>query len=164
MNGYMTLREIKAQIIEFLGLSISSSAHQHDYQECNCAFARQIHQRGHWEKIDCQGHVSTGGCSYYTRSNQIPMSMPCELCSQPISDHEDEDTIMQDQNVPCRAKLFIRTDTSCGHVLHSRCLDAGFTWSCPPSCLACKFTGGPPIPLAPRYITFCSLPEKANSV
>lgn len=130
-DGCVTLHEIKALIIGFLGLSVNILVDSQGYQECNCMFARRIHKCGHWEKIECCGHYGESGkCSYNLNHGQASMSASCAICDKPLPDHG--------YGEPTCGRVFFRTDTSCGHAFHSYCLGLGNTWSCPENCLSCK--------------------------
>lgn len=106
-------------------------------------FARRIHERGQWEKVECRGHYypGLGKCAYRSGSGPILLSTPCAICEKPLSDHEDhtndDSTFGYQQDISC-GKIFVRTDTSCNHVLHSSCAEAEDTWNCPLACFSRK--------------------------
>lgn len=139
LNDHVTLREIRALIMESLNLSVNSSTYPQGDQECNCTFAKRIHERGRWEKIECHGHSKwSADCCYRSGSKQISMSTLCAICNKQLSDHTDKTAEVENQPANC-GRIFMRTDTSCNHVLHSLCLETANQWTCPESCLSCKY-------------------------
>lgn len=139
LDDHVTLREIKTLIIESLNLSVNSSTYPQGDQECNCTFANRIRERGCWEKIECYGHSEwLANCSYRSGSKQISRSTLCAICNKQLSDHTGETDKVVNQPANC-GRIFIRTDTSCNHVLHSQCLETANQWTCPESCLSCKY-------------------------
>ena len=154
-SGRTTLRDIKVQIATHLGCPVEPDGQEHDDQECNCPFARQINERGTWNKLDCEGHCSSHSpiqpadmCSFSYQSSGILLSRTCALCSKPLLDHQQDHTT-SDHSGACRASILIRTDTYCGHVLHSSCVESSASpWTCPPSCRSGKLSAfGWPRPL-----------------
>ena len=140
-----TLYELKARISQSLGYPMHNIPAAEGYRECNCAFARQILNRGIWKKIDCATHTSAAlpeknqiDCQFYSPSTQSLMSDFCAQCSDTIVNHQARENTSPDQLHDSCHNIFIRSDTACKHVLHSRCLQSSKIWTCPSSCQTSK--------------------------
>jgi hypothetical protein len=139
ISGRTTIGEIKSQIAVHLGYSLGSEVNDQDDWECNCAFARQINERGIWRKLVCGRNVGTQdaeqsnhSCSFSAEGIHISISQPCVMCSRPLYDQQIGN--IDSLNGICMAAMFIRTDTQCSHLLHGDCMQSGNPWICPPSC------------------------------
>src|SRR4051794_10527037 len=88
ISGRTTIGEIKSQIAEHLGYSLADEVYDHDERECNCAFARQINERGTWKKLACENYAGTqvlpkqSGhcCSFSSEGAEISASHLCAMC------------------------------------------------------------------------------------
>jgi hypothetical protein len=139
ISGRTTIDEIKSQIAGHLGYSLVNEVNDQDDRECNCAFARQINERGIWRKLVCGRYVgardaeqSDHFCSFSGEGTQFSISQPCAICTSQIYDRHigNSDSV----NGICIAAIFIRTDTQCSHLLHDDCAQSENPWICPPSC------------------------------
>ena len=122
-----TLGRLRELVAQHLGISGNSpqAAQQQSSHECNCSFARRIHERGRWAPQNCWCAGGVGA----------EATRRCALCTKLLRDHSCE----YQGSLKCTGKVFVRTDTSCGHSLHSTCLKNGKTWECPLRCALCKF-------------------------
>lgn len=141
-----TLYALKFRIAQSLSFPLENLPAGPSYQECNCAFARQIVNRGIWKKINCATHTGSAVpgqafkyCKYLSPSTQSLMSNVCAICSDTILNHHARESILPDQFGDRCHKIFVRTDTACKHVLHSQCVQLHKPWICPSSCQTGKY-------------------------
>jgi hypothetical protein len=118
-----TLRQVKELIARHLEFSGDITTGQQCTLECNCSLARTIYHRGEWYSHGC-----------YRAQWEDDHLGPCALCGESLLAHPCEDTAPGG----CTEEIFVRTDTSCGHSLHSACLRGGRTWNCPNICALSK--------------------------
>ncbi|KIW95993.1 uncharacterized protein Z519_03059 [Cladophialophora bantiana CBS 173.52] len=124
-----TLREIKDDVAQYLRLPTVPPEQPMD-AECNCKLAELLVKRGEWEKIPCEVQNCTGCC--FT-SSRISGMIPCARCHKPVSSHNDTK-----EAGLCHSYILRRSDLSCGHVIHSQCLNSGVEYECPSSCYTAK--------------------------
>lgn len=141
----MTLCELKDRIAQSLGYVVENLPTADEYRECNCAFTRQILNRGIWKKFDCATHTGDAVsdqdlscCQFHSPSTQSLMSNLCAICSDTILNHRPRETTSLDQTRDGCHNIFLRTDTACQHTLHSQCLQLHKSWTCPSSCQTSK--------------------------
>lgn len=142
-----TLCELKTRIAQSLGYPVENLPATEGYRECNCAFARQILNRGIWKKVDCTTHTGPAVpgqdltyCQFHSPSAQGLMSSLCAICSDTLSNHQGRENTSPSQSRDGCHNVFLRTDTACKHVLHSQCLQTDKTWTCPSSCQDSKWS------------------------
>lgn len=139
-----TLWDVRSRIANSLGI-VLDEAMLPVHQECNCTFAQQIKAHGIWETNDCLGHDLSDPtvCVFRCSGREDPMADACALCSLPIAEHHGNDLGLQQFGHPdCTAKVSMRTDAGCHHILHSTCAQ-NKSWKCPSGCQKCEL---PPIP------------------
>ena len=131
-----TLWDLRSRIANSLGRVLDTNLYQTQTEECNCTFAKQVQKHGIWTKLDCSGHStsSSSPCIFPSIIDQDVVSSTCAICSSPILDHQkSENTVLE-----CAAKVFVRTDTGCGHIVHSTCPQQEEAWVCPSECERCR--------------------------
>jgi hypothetical protein len=128
-SGESTLREIKAAVCDHFGLHLDTSPSEAP-RICNCKLAKQLLERGNWQKHICDGHNiihNNLSCHFATEE----FANTCARCSLPLMAHQS----IADENGTCTAYTLARQDLPCGHVIHSSCINSELGhWSCPKSC------------------------------